>query len=137
MKVLIADDDPTIREVVSHLVADAGYEVLSASGGAEALESIVREKPEIVLAAFTGSQAVHHRLHLSVTTACLPRPVLLGRYRVAVPLSLLTGEAPRPAASLLLSLLDSRYNLCFTASKYWSHRICHVNPLRDSRATLN
>jgi len=49
MKVLIADDDPTIREVVSHLVADAGYEVLSASGGAEALESIVREKPEIVL----------------------------------------------------------------------------------------
>jgi CheY-like chemotaxis protein len=49
MKVLIADDDPTMREVLRHLVTDAGYEIVLATNGEEALAMAEREGPEIVL----------------------------------------------------------------------------------------
>lgn len=49
MKVLIAEDDPTTREIVRRLMVAAGDEVLIASDGAEALELALREQPNIIL----------------------------------------------------------------------------------------
>lgn len=49
MKVLIAEDDPTTRELVRRLIAAAGSEVVIASNGEEALELARREQPDIVL----------------------------------------------------------------------------------------
>ena len=38
MKVLVVDDDPTLRHLVAAVVKHDGYDVVEAPGGAEALE---------------------------------------------------------------------------------------------------
>ena len=48
-KVLIVDDDPFIRKLIATTLEDvAGFELLQASDGAEAVDIAAREKPEIV-----------------------------------------------------------------------------------------
>lgn len=49
LKVLIADDSPSDRLLLEALVRKAGYEVLPAEDGVEALEVFNREAPDIVL----------------------------------------------------------------------------------------
>ena len=48
-KILLADDDPDIIEVVSMLLEDEGYDLVTAKDGAEALEKIKREHPDLVI----------------------------------------------------------------------------------------
>ena len=47
-RVLIADDDKQMREMLSELLADEGYEVANACDGAEAI-SLLREQPTDLL----------------------------------------------------------------------------------------
>ena len=47
-KVLICDDEPYIRESVSYVAREAGFEVLTAEDGQEALETARRERPDLV-----------------------------------------------------------------------------------------
>lgn len=47
--VLIADDDPDIREVVSFALEEAGFEVFEAADGRETLEVVAREGPDLVI----------------------------------------------------------------------------------------
>jgi DNA-binding response OmpR family regulator len=48
-KVLIVDDDPFIRKLIATTLEDvAGFELLQASDGAEAVDIAAREEPEIV-----------------------------------------------------------------------------------------
>ena len=47
-KVLVCDDEPYIVESVSYVVRKAGYEVVVAEDGREALELAVREKPDLI-----------------------------------------------------------------------------------------
>lgn len=48
-KILLADDDPDVVEVVSMLLEDEGYEVVTAKDGAEALEKIKLENPDLII----------------------------------------------------------------------------------------
>lgn len=48
-KILLADDDPDVVEVVSMLLEEEGYEIVTAKDGAEALEKIERENPDLVI----------------------------------------------------------------------------------------
>jgi DNA-binding response OmpR family regulator len=48
-KILIAEDEPDIRELVAFLLRFAGYEVLSASNGEEAVQTASREIPDLIL----------------------------------------------------------------------------------------
>lgn len=48
-KILIADDEASIREILSIQLARMGYEVLIAADGAEALEVYEREKPDLIV----------------------------------------------------------------------------------------
>lgn len=48
-KVLIVDDDPSILRLLEKYLADAGYEVLQASNGIDALRIVLAEAPPIVL----------------------------------------------------------------------------------------
>ena len=48
-KVLIADDEPNIVISLEYLMRREGYEVLIARDGIEALETIRRERPALVL----------------------------------------------------------------------------------------
>jgi CheY-like chemotaxis protein len=47
--VLVVDDDDSIREFVSVALTDEGYDVLTAADGAEALETVRRRMPGVIL----------------------------------------------------------------------------------------
>jgi CheY-like chemotaxis protein len=49
LKVLVVDDDPTVREVLSTLLAFEGCQVSEAMDGDEALEAARRLRPDVVL----------------------------------------------------------------------------------------
>ncbi len=48
-KILIAEDEPDIRELVAFMLRFAGYEVLAASNGEEAVQAATRDVPDLVL----------------------------------------------------------------------------------------
>src|SRR5262249_45875499 len=48
-KVLVVDDEPTILELFKEYLVDRGLEVITAAGGAEALECLQQDKPAVVL----------------------------------------------------------------------------------------
>ena len=45
-KLMIVDDDPEVRVIVAEFLEDFGYQVLQASGGAEALD-LLRRTPDL------------------------------------------------------------------------------------------
>lgn len=49
MKVLIVDDDPDLLFVLEHFLKKGGYDVISATDGAECLEKVNSEKPKAVI----------------------------------------------------------------------------------------
>jgi DNA-binding response OmpR family regulator len=48
-KILIAEDEPDIRELVAFTLRFAGYEVVTANNGEEAVQAAVREMPDMAL----------------------------------------------------------------------------------------
>jgi two-component system, OmpR family, response regulator VicR len=48
-KILMADDDPDVVDVVSILLEDEGYQMVTAKDGAEALEKIESENPDLII----------------------------------------------------------------------------------------
>ena len=48
-KVLMADDDKFFVQVVARFLASAGYEVVTASNGQEALDLAGRERPDVAV----------------------------------------------------------------------------------------
>ncbi len=48
-KILIAEDDPDIRELVAFTLRFAGHEVVAASNGEEAVQLAGREFPDLIL----------------------------------------------------------------------------------------
>ncbi|MCJ7516705.1 MAG: DUF835 domain-containing protein [Methanomassiliicoccales archaeon] len=48
-KILIVDDNAAVLEVVSELVASAGFTPITASGGKECLEKVATENPDLIL----------------------------------------------------------------------------------------
>ena len=52
MKVLIADDDATIRALLGDILEDLGYSVVAAANGVEAVEMAEHEHPDLVILDF-------------------------------------------------------------------------------------
>ena len=48
-RILIVDDEPNIIGTVAPLLRARGYEVLSAMSGRAALESVERDKPDLIV----------------------------------------------------------------------------------------
>jgi DNA-binding response OmpR family regulator len=48
-KIVIAEDEPDIRELITFTLQFAGFEVIPTSNGAEALEATQREVPDLVM----------------------------------------------------------------------------------------
>lgn len=48
-RILVVEDDDLIRELVNLVLSSAGYEVVTASDGAAALEAIEGARPDLVL----------------------------------------------------------------------------------------
>ena len=49
VKILMADDEPAILEIMAKKVGMAGYEVVTAVDGQDAWEKIVSESPDVIL----------------------------------------------------------------------------------------
>lgn len=49
MTVLVVEDDPDIRLVVSEILSSAGYSVLQSTNGAEALITLQDKNPHVIL----------------------------------------------------------------------------------------
>ncbi|MFH0765541.1 MAG: response regulator [Calditrichota bacterium] len=47
--VLIADDDPSMIHILSHILKSEGYRVLQENNGLAALETARRERPDLVI----------------------------------------------------------------------------------------
>lgn len=83
-KLLLADDSVTIRKVVELTFADEGYEVVSVSTGAEAIEKFDAFKPDIVIADIhmpepTGYQ-ICDRIKQDETTRHIPVLLVVGSF---------------------------------------------------------
>ena len=48
-KILVVDDSPTERHVISELLVRSGYQVITAENGEEGVEKARREKPDLIL----------------------------------------------------------------------------------------
>ena len=48
-RILIAEDDRVLQDLVAELLAEAGYEVVTASDGDEALKLVREQAPDLVL----------------------------------------------------------------------------------------
>ncbi len=48
-KILVAEDDRDIRELITLTLEFAGFEAVSASNGAETVELATRERPDLIL----------------------------------------------------------------------------------------
>jgi len=48
-KILVAEDEPDIRELVTFMLRFAGYEVVAAANGEDAVLTAARELPDLVL----------------------------------------------------------------------------------------
>ena len=64
-KILIADDEKDIRDLITFTLKFAGYDVVAYSDGQEALEAVPREMPDLILLdvrmpRMTGYEACQH-----------------------------------------------------------------------------
>ena len=48
-RILLVDDDPDIRDVMTIVLESAGYDVSSASNGQECLDRLRQEKPDLLI----------------------------------------------------------------------------------------
>lgn len=48
-KILIADDEPDILEILSYNLAKEGYEVITASNGDEAIDKALKHRPSLII----------------------------------------------------------------------------------------
>lgn len=81
---LIADDSPTVRKVVSLTFTDEGFRVVAVSTGADALAEVAREVPDVVLADVhmpaPGGYELCARLKRDGRTSRLPVVLLVGAF---------------------------------------------------------
>lgn len=48
-KILVADDDKSTRELISIVLEDEGYEVITAINGIETVEKTQKDKPDLIV----------------------------------------------------------------------------------------
>lgn len=100
-RILIVEDDPNLRVVIRMVLERAGYAVAEAKNGLDALQSIEREMPELVIADMTmplmnGIELVE-RIRSNPETASIPIVLLSGR------------EVDRPAAELVNAVVTKPF----------------------------
>ncbi|MFA4030151.1 MAG: hypothetical protein GDYSWBUE_001700 [Candidatus Fervidibacterota bacterium] len=48
-KIVVADDEPVVRQVIKQMLQSEGYEVIEAENGKEAVDLVMGEKPDLVI----------------------------------------------------------------------------------------
>jgi len=87
-KILVVDDNERLVGLVQRLLQGAGYEVLTAYDGLEALDRAQEEQPDLIImdvvmpGEINGYQAVYH-LHTNRRTKDIPVLILTGKWENA------------------------------------------------------
>ncbi len=76
-KILVVDDDAEMASVLSDVLRDAGYTALSANSGAQALELVEREQPDLVVSDLRMSQMNGHQLQAELKKRAPGLPVII------------------------------------------------------------
>jgi CheY-like chemotaxis protein len=95
--VLVVDDEDDVREALAALIERWGFEVVTAGSGREALETLPRLRPRLVLLDLTMPDINGW----SVRAAMLADPSL-----ASIPVVLLSGVADAPLQSKVLQTED-------------------------------
>ena len=66
--VLVVDDDPEVRDVMSAVIETAGYAVVTASNGQEALDRVEEQRPSLIfldieMPVMSGPEFRQHQRH--------------------------------------------------------------------------
>ena len=48
-KILVVDDEPSLRELLKAILENEGYEIITANDGKEALKQLEKESPDLIL----------------------------------------------------------------------------------------
>jgi signal transduction histidine kinase/CheY-like chemotaxis protein len=99
LRILIADDDANLRDLLARELQAAGFRTRTARDGAEALESLFRERPAAVVLDLLMPEPdgfeVLYRLRADPALRSLPVVVLTGRDLTAADYARLNGSAQR------------------------------------------
>lgn len=76
-RVLLADDEPALREVIQEMLAIDGHEVLAVSNGAEALELFTRDSFDLVITDFEMPVMKGSELAVRIKRTSPKTPVLM------------------------------------------------------------
>ncbi len=86
-KVLIVDDDQLVRQIVQEILSDENYEIQLAKDGKDALESIHRDQPDIIILdimmPIMDGLDVSKHLKSNRTTASIPIIMLTARTSIS------------------------------------------------------
>ena len=90
-KILVLDDDPDILDIISFILTDKGYEVVSLSGGEEIFPALQQFHPDLVLMdVMLGSmdgRAICSQLKHGLDTCSLPVILISASHDLARSLS--------------------------------------------------
>lgn len=82
-RILVVDDEPAIVDVLSRLLSRDGYQVMTARNGAEALQMVAQQKPDLILLdvmmPFVDGFTVCQQLKNDEQTALIPITMLTGQ----------------------------------------------------------
>ena len=82
IKILIADDDPLVRMLYKNHLEHAGYELITAKDGTEAVEMAAQEQPQLVVMDIIMSQmgglAALKQLKKAEATKAIPVVIVTG-----------------------------------------------------------
>src|SRR5438094_8375143 len=101
-KILIVDDEPFMLRLIQHHLEHAGYEMIKARNGREAVEAGTREKPRLVVmdAMMPNMDGLPALRQLKQGASTLPIPVIT---LTANPHKYTREEAESSGAGLLLT----------------------------------
>jgi CheY-like chemotaxis protein len=111
-RILVVDDEPTIRSLIEELLVSLGCDVTTAADGADALKLLARQPPDLVITDWKMSA-----LHGQTVVAAARETV------GAVPILVVTGHA-----AVVYDALDPGDQLIAVLEKPF--------PLRDLRAEV-
>ncbi len=75
--ILVVDDDAAMTSALCEVLQQAGYQALSAQSGAEALELIRREAPDLLISDLRMSEMTGHQLQLELQAVRPELPVII------------------------------------------------------------
>ena len=112
--ILIVDDDPEVRDVMSGIIEAAGYAVVTASNGEEALDRIHEQEPSLIfldieMPVMGGEEFRQHQRH-DTALLRIPTVVMTGSEHEPL-LDLAVGETIRKPARLA-DILDIVRRYC-------------------------